>query len=269
MKRLLLLDVGNTHTHVALATPAKLYRCADLRTRDWLPDGPGPKRASAAGARSQAGRELKRLVGSTSIDAAVLCSVVPAATPAIKQCIANVFGVGVTELTWRTIPGLGFDYPRPDTIGADRLANALAALHIYGAPVLVIGLGTAITFDVVDERGLFVGGAIAPGIAAGLGYLHEKTARLPLVTPARPRRAIGKSTKEAILAGTIIGWSGLVRELITRARAELGTDSLRVIATGGYAKLISELVPEISLVHPRLTLDGLRLFWCLRHQNQR
>lgn len=254
---------------MALASPARLYRCADMPTENWLSGEPNPERAPVVGARQAAARKLRRFVGRNPIDAAVLCSVVPAATPVIRHCLVNVFGIEVEELTWRAVPRLGFDYPRPDTIGADRLANALAALHIYGAPALVIGFGTAITFDLVDERGLFVGGAIAPGIAAGLSYLHEKTAQLPLVAPKRPRRAIGKSTREAILAGTVFGWSGLVHELVTRIRTELGTNSLKVIATGAYAKLMSELVPEIRVVHPQLTLEGLRLFWCQRHQTQR
>ena len=165
------------------------------------------------------------------------------------------------ELTHRTVAGIGVDYPRPETIGADRLANAVAVRHRYGAPAVVVDFGTAVTFDVVDGRGCYVGGIIAPGLSAMTDYLHEKTALLPRIRLRDVRRAIGRSTEEAMLAGTVYGYRGLIRALLTGVRAAMGVRRLPVVATGGYAKLMARGLPEINCVEPALTLDGLRRFW--------
>jgi len=156
---------------------------------------------------------------------------------------------------------MGVDYPRPETIGADRLANALAAWSRFGAPVLVVDFGTAVTFDVVDARGNYVGGIIAPGLSAMTDYLHEKTALLPRVRIRPVRRFLGRSTEEAMQIGAVHGYRGLVRELIAGLRRELRAPELPVVATGGYAGLMARGLPEIRKVDPLLTLDGLRLFF--------
>jgi type III pantothenate kinase len=161
----------------------------------------------------------------------------------------------------KTLRGLGIDYPKPQTIGPDRLANALAARHHFGAPVVVVDFGTAVTFDVVDLKGNYVGGIIAPGLAAMTDYLHEKTALLPRINIREIRGAIGKSTEEAMLVGAVHGYRGLIRELLSELKQELGTAGLPVVATGGYAKLIAAKLPEITAVEPQLTLEGLRLLW--------
>ena len=154
---------------------------------------------------------------------------------------------------------MGIDYPRPDSIGPDRLANAVAARRRFGAPVVVVDFGTAVTFDVVNARGNYVGGIIAPGLAAMTDYLHEKTALLPRIKIREVETAIGKSTEQAMLIGAVHGYRGLVRELIGELKRELRAKKLPVVATGGYAKLIAAKMPEISAVEPDLTLEGLRL----------
>jgi type III pantothenate kinase len=155
--------------------------------------------------------------------------------------------------------GLGIDYPKPGTIGPDRLANAVAARHHFGAPVVVLDFGTAVTFDVVDRAGNYIGGIIAPGLAAMTDYLHEKTALLPRIKIREIKTAIGKSTEEAMLVGAVHGSRGLIRESLMELRRELKAKRLPVVATGGYAKLIAARLPEISAVDPALTLEGLRL----------
>ena len=165
------------------------------------------------------------------------------------------------ELTPKTLNGVGIDYPRPETIGPDRLANAAAARHRFGAPVVVVDFGTAVTFDVVNARGNYVGGIIAPGLAAMTDYLHEKTALLPRIQIREVKSAVGKSTEHAMLVGAVHGYRGLVRELIEELKRELKARRLPVVATGGYAKLIASKLPEISAVEPDLTLEGLRLVW--------
>ena len=155
--------------------------------------------------------------------------------------------------------GIDLRYPKPDTIGSGRLANARAALDEFGGPALVVDFGTAVTFDIIDGSGAYVGGVIAPGLSAMTDYLHEKTALLPAITLKDHRTAIGKTTAQAMQIGAVHGYRGLVQGLIKEIRQSLGNKKLSVIATGGCARLIGCKIPEVNAIRPRLTLDGLRL----------
>jgi len=207
-----------------------------------------------------AGR-VKKFVGREKITGAALCSVVPRATPFVKKLVRAAWHVEPREIRAATIRGVGIDYPKPDSIGPDRLANAVAARHRFGAPVVVVDFGTAVTFDVVDARGNYIGGIIAPGLAAMTTYLHEKTALLPRIKIRDIHTTIGKSTEQAMLVGAVHGYRGLVRELIAGLKRELRVRRLPVVATGGYARLIAAKLSEISATEPDLTLEGLRLVW--------
>lgn len=244
---ILLFDIGNTNTHVGLADSRRVVRHTDISTAMWLAGKAKP--------------QLVRFVGKTSAEGAAICSVVPRATPLVQKAVRDLWRLSALELTPKTLRGVGIDYPRPNSIGPDRLANAVAARHRFGAPVVVVDFGTAVTFDVVNARGNYVGGVIAPGLAAMTDYLHEKTALLPRIQIREFKRAIGRSTEEAMLVGAVHGYRGLVRELIAEVKRELRVRRLPVIATGGYAKLIASKLPEISAVEPDLTLEGLRLVW--------
>ncbi len=211
-------------------------------------------------------RSLSRFVGKNRVTGVALCSVVPKATAkAIKQ-IESVGGGQAFQLTHDTLLGIGIDYPAPRTIGPDRLANALAARHSFGAPVVVVDFGTAVTFDVVNGRGDYIGGIIAPGLAAMTSYLHEKTALLPQIRIREVSAIVGKSTEEAMLIGAVHGYRGLIRELILKLQRELKCRQLPVVATGGYAKLMAMKLPEIVAVDPLLTLKGLQLAWKLNEE---
>jgi type III pantothenate kinase len=168
-------------------------------------------------------------------------------------------------LTPDTLVGVGVKNPKPETIGPDRLANAVAVRAHYGAPAVVVDFGTAVTFDVVDRQGRYVGGIIAPGLAALTDYLHEKTALLPRIRIREIDSVIGKNTRDAMLIGAVHGYRGLIRELLTQLRRQLGSRRLPVVATGGYARLMAARLPEITAVEPLLTLEGLRLVWTLRN----
>jgi type III pantothenate kinase len=244
---ILLFDIGNTHTHLGLADGAGLIKQADIPTFAWF--------AGGAAAR------IKKFVGKNKVNGVALCSVVPRATPLVHRAADAVWGVDALELTPKTLRGLGIDYPKPNSIGPDRLANAVAARARFGAPVVVVDFGTAVTFDVVNANGNYVGGIIAPGLAAMTDYLHEKTALLPKIEIREVKSAIGKSTEQAMLVGAVHGYRGLVRELVGELKRELRAKKLPVVATGGYAKLIAAKLPEISAVAPDLTLEGLRLVW--------
>lgn len=244
---ILLLDIGNTNTHLGVATRERVVRQADIPTAAWF-DG-------------RARGLVLKFVGSKSIEGAALCSVVPRSTSQIRRVVRKQWGIDCLELTPGTLRGVGIDYPAPGTIGPDRLANAVAVKHRFGTPSLVVDFGTAVTFDVVNRAGDYVGGIIAPGLAAMTEYLHEKTALLPRIRIRDVDSAIGKSTEHAMLVGAVHGYRGLVRELIMELKRELGVRRLPVVATGGYARLIAAKLPEICAVDPLLTLDGLRLVW--------
>ncbi len=242
---LLLLDIGNTHTHLGLANNRRILRQADIRTDEW--------------AQGSAGGRIKKFLRGASLERAALCSVVPEATRSAAGVIKQSWGLPLFQLNHRTLRGVGIHYPEPKSIGPDRLANALAARTHFGAPVVAVDFGTAVTFDVVDEHGNYVGGIIAPGLASMTDYLHEKTALLPRIKIREEPGIIGKSTEQAMLIGAVHGYRGMIRELIQELKRQLGHSRLPVVATGGYARLISSKLPEISAVDPLLTLEGLRL----------
>ncbi len=251
---LLLIDIGNTNTHLGLFDGQKISRQADVLTRDW----------SVSTVRSR----LWQFVGRKPLDGAALCSVVPRCTPILKRGIQQQWAVRCLELTPTTIHGIGIDYPKPRTIGPDRLANAVAARRLFGAPVVVVDFGTAVTFDVVNSKGKYVGGIIAPGLAAMTNYLHEKTALLPRIKIREPKAIVGKSTEQAMLVGAVHGYRGLVRELIQKLKFELRAARLPVVATGGYGELIAARLPEITTVDPLLTLKGLQFVWEMTHSDE-
>jgi type III pantothenate kinase len=246
---LLLFDIGNTHTHVGLATGTRVLKQTNIPTHEWF------------GRNARATTLAKKFAGTKKIEGAALCSVVPRATPQVREAIHKLWKRDALELNAQTTHGVGIDYPKPQTIGADRLANSVAAFKHFGAPVVVVDFGTAVTFDVVNAKGNYAGGIIAPGLAAMTDYLHEKTALLPRIKITEPKKVVGKSTEQAMLAGAVYGYRGLVRELISELKRELKVKRLPVVATGGYARLIATGLPEISAVDPALTLEGLRLVW--------
>ena len=165
----------------------------------------------------------------------VVSSVVPKKNRVIEQV------AGKTKVLWLTPRlklGVGIDYPKPQTIGADRLANAAAVCALYSFPA----------------------GVIAPGLEAMTDFLYQRTALLPKLSLKEPRRTVGRSTIQAMLSGAVFGYRGLVREILARIRAEqFPGKKVHIVATGGYAQLIARELPEIDAVHPHLTLEGLRV----------
>src|ERR1039458_5105024 len=182
-----LFDVGNTHTHLGLANSSRVLRQANVCTADW--------------SNGQAERAAARFFRGVAVRGAAYASVVPGVTPLVSFFSREKLGVAPLALTARTVRGLGIDYPKPETIGADRLANALAARQRFGAPVVVVDFGTAVTFDIVDSRGNYSGGIIAPGLEVMTDYLHEKTALLPRIKIRDVQALVGKNTEQAMLIG--------------------------------------------------------------------
>ncbi len=242
---ILLIDIGNTHTHIGSGDDKTIGRQADFATH---------------GLTVAEQTEALKSLGATSPEAAVLCSVVPDKTSTMQIALRQAYNLFAKELNHDSVKGVGVDYPDPATIGPDRLANAIAAKAHYGAPSVVVDFGTAVTFDVVNSAGNYAGGVIAPGIAAMTDYLHEKTALLPRIEIEVPSQVVGKTAREAMLSGAYFGYRGLIRELLKELKRELGVHELPVVATGGYAELIAKDLPGIAAIEPDLTLEGLRLF---------
>ena len=243
---LLLIDIGNTSTTLGL------YRAGAVIRR------------AGAVHPSDPVQQLRDFCQDARVRAAAVCSVVPRLTGDWTGAINAEFAIDPLVVHHTLDLGIPVTYPRPETIGPDRLANAVAARHHFGAPVVVVDFGTAVTFDVVDGSSHYVGGIIAPGLAMMTDYMHERTALLPKVRIREPGHVIGRSTRQAMLSGAVLGYRGMIRELVIALRRELGVPGLPVVATGGYAALVSRSLPEISSIRPHLTLEGLRLTWEFR-----
>ena len=235
----LLIDVSNSFVKLAFATTRKIRKPARLPT----------SRLTAAA--------LRRILRGHKVGTIVVSSVVPRKNKAIAAAAGST---RVLFLNPKLDLGVGIDYPTPRSIGADRLANAVAVAQLYGSPAIVVDFGTAVTFDVVSAAGNYVGGVIAPGLEVMTNYLYQRTALLPKLTLSEPPRAIGKTTRDAMMSGAVFGYRGLVREILARLTAEnFPKKNPHLVATGGYARLIARKLPEIESVHPNLTLEGLRL----------
>jgi type III pantothenate kinase len=236
----LLIDVSNSYTKFAFASTQRVSNPARIPTSDL---------SSSVVAGLLQRRRVNKLV---------ISSVVPAKNSEISKVVDNT--VKVLWLNWKLKLGLAINYPKPQSIGADRLANVAAVVDLYGCPAIVVDFGTAATFDVVTESRSYIGGVIAPGLEAMTNFLYQRTALLPRLSLKEPKGAVGKSTIEAMRSGAVFGYRGLVREILARVRAEqFPRKKVSVVATGGYAPLIAPKLPEIGVVHPHLMLEGLRI----------
>jgi len=235
----LLIDVSNSFTKLAFASRDKLGATERI----------GTARLSAAC--------LTKILRRASIAQVVVSSVVPKKDAVIRRAAGKIPVVFVSA---KSKLGVGVDYPDSASIGADRLANAAAVAALYGCPAVVVDFGTAVTFDIVSAKRCYIGGVIAPGLEAMTTYLYKRTALLPQLALAEPRHAVGRSTKGAMMSGAVFGYRGLVKEILAKISAEaFGRRPARIVATGGYAKLIAARLPEIEVVRPDLTLQGLRI----------
>lgn len=249
---LLAVDVGNTNVTLALFDRDKLVA-------DW--------RVTSHRERTgdEIGVELKQLFALRGyelgiVSGVVISSVVPTLNPALVdasrrylRCEPVMVGPGVKT-------SVRIRYENPRDVGADRIANALAAFSKYGGPIVVIDFGTAVTYDAINADGDYLGGAIAPGVEISLDALVSQTAMLRRVEPVAPDSVIGRNTIASIQSGLIWGFVAQVEGMVKRMVDELGGNA-RVVATGGQASLVAELTNVIETTDPLLTLEGLRLIY--------
>jgi type III pantothenate kinase len=196
-----------------------------------------------------------------AVTKAIMASVVPDLAPVFEQLCRRYFHVDPLVVDTGTRTGIRIVYDNPREVGADRIVDVVAALHLYGPPPLIIvDFGTATVFDAVSADGAYLGGAIAPGIGIASEALFERAAKLYRVELDRPKNAIGKNTVAAIQSGTLFGYVGLIEGMVARFKKELGGRA-RVIATGGWAERLAKETNVFDAVDQNLTLTGLRLIY--------
>ncbi|CAM2904128.1 type III pantothenate kinase [Rariglobus hedericola] len=248
---LLCIDIGNTHTHYGVVNPDGSVREQGVVVTTFLDD---PQEGLPA--------RLNALFRAPSqIEGIAFCSVVPVLNRRLRDVLAAATTLPVFQLTHECQLGVAITYPKPAEIGQDRLANAAAAHALGGSPAIVIDSGTAVTFDIITQKGGYEGGIIAPGLELTRRYLHERTAQLPLLDDSLEIKGmIGKSTSEAMRIGTVVGFPGLIQALLDGVLAELtgrGEKPPHIFITGGNAAFLqSRLRQPVSMV-PDLTLIGL------------
>ena len=202
-------------------------------------------------------------IDTSNISGVAIASVVPSLNIPLTEAYESLMSGEVGFLTAATSP-IELDVEAPRTVGADRIANCIAAHTLHGGPILVLDFGTATTFDLAAEDGSFLGGAIAPEMRLAARALTERAAQLHSVELAIPKTVIGKNTATNIQAGVVLGYLDLVDGLIRRFRNEIDTP-LQVIATGGKGELFYRNLDSIEFYDPVLTLKGLRIWWSHNH----
>ena len=189
-----------------------------------------------------------------------MCSVVPPLTGVFEELSETYFNVKPLSITAGVRTGLQISYDNPRDVGADRIVDAVAAIQLYGPPVIIVDFGTATVFDAISKDGVYLGGAIAPGINVAAEALFLNTSQLRRVELVAPKSAIGQNTSTALQAGLVLGYAGLVTGLVERFKGELGQES-KVIGTGGLATIISKEADIFDDINQDLTLIGLRLIY--------
>lgn len=248
---LLVLDVGNTNTVMGIYEGKKLTNHWRLTSKKQTADEVGFMILGLLGASK---------IPKDKINASIYASVVPSLDEMFVEGIKNYIGVTCLKVTQDLETGLKISIKNPAGLGADRLLNAVAGIEKYGAPLIVVDLGTAITLDVISAEGAYIGGTIAPGMELGMESLFSRTAKLPQIALQAPGHYIGGDTTEAIQSGIVYGTVGMVDALLTGVFKELG-GPCRVVATGGHASILTEHSGIIKEVDPWLTLDGLRIIY--------
>jgi type III pantothenate kinase len=247
---LLLIDIGNTSTKAGFHDGGSIIKTLNLRT---FREGRDIDEYDHIFTDFVQQHQMQKPEG------AALCSVVPGVTPIVEKALKKNFGINPIILTYKIKTGLQFRNIAIKSLGADRIANAVAATNIYGGNIVVVDFGTATTFCTITEDGEYRGGAIMPGLGLSAESLAEKTAKLPVVELIIPDRVLGRNTQENILTGVILGHAGAVERIISEIKRELDKD-VTVVATGGFVNLIKPLI-KVTYINPYLTLEGLRFIY--------
>jgi type III pantothenate kinase len=245
---LLAIDIGNTSVHLGL------FEGNDLTGTFRVPTD----HSAVEGAID---RSLTMSIPGdlSDIDSVVLASVVPEISAAWQEATSGLFGCATLLVTPDMALPIKIDVDEPEQLGADRIADAVAAFKLCGGPVIVVDLGTALTVELIDAGGVYRGGAIAPGPDAAMAGLANRAAQLASVPLELPETVIGRTTDQALQAGLFFGTVGQIDRLVEETRREAGLAQCSVVATGGFSNLFAPHSNAISRVEPDLALIGLRL----------
>ena len=253
---LLAIDIGNTNLTLGLYdsnSMAAHWRLATDYAR--MPDEYG---LQFQGLLQNAKHTVKDVTG------ICLASVVPQITGRVTQACREYLDLEPFVVDVGIKTGIKVRYDDPKAVGADRIADAVAVMYLYGGPACVIDFGTATTFNAITKDGEYLGGAITAGITLATEALFTHAAKLPRIDLQRPPSIIGRNTVHAMQAGLLFGYVSMVEGMVERFRKELGP-GMKVIATGGLAEIVAQETDVIQIIAPWLTLDGLRLLWDLNH----
>lgn len=251
-QQILACDIGNTHVCFGIYSGKTLDASWRIRT--------DPKETEDELKATTLQMISQNHVSREKIAGAIVASVVPPLTDTLVQCLEALFGVKVLVVGPGTKTGVSILMENPREVGADRIVNAIAVATKYPGGSIVVDTGTATTFDCISPDVEYLGGAIAPGIAISSEALFLRAAKLPKVEISRPDRCIGKNTVESMRSGIFYGYVGLIDGMVERLKKELDFQP-KIIATGGYARLLASESGSIDVVDENLTLDGLAVIY--------
>lgn len=247
------MDVGNTNIKYAVFDGEKLAMSFRVATEH--------KKTS-----DEYGGQLISILGNNKINASeikggIISSVVPQLDYTLERMCLTYLKIKPLQLVPGLKTGLNLRVDNAKEVGADRVVNNVAAIRKYGAPLIIIDFGTATTFNVIDNKGEFIGGVIAPGIKGSLDSLVNGTAKLPRVEIERPASVIGKNTVTNMQSGIVFGFAGLVEYIVKKIKRELKSENLTTVATGGFSEVIAKEISCIDRIDKLLTLEGLKYLY--------
>lgn len=195
------------------------------------------------------------------ITASIICSVVPSVVHSVVNAIRKYFKIDTIVVGPGTKTGINIKYENPREVGSDKIANAVGALKLYGGPLVIVDFGTATTFCAVNEKADYLGGIICPGIKISSEALFSKASMLPRIEITKPKYVIGRTTVSSMQSGIVYGFTGQTDFIVSMMKKEMGEDDIKVVATGGMAKIIAFESSTIDKVNPLLTLEGLKTIY--------
>lgn len=239
---LLAIDIGNTNITFGISKGDRIAKKFNIPTRVYSL------------------QKLKRNLGKAKVSDTIICSVVPRASAILKRDLQKITGKNPYIIGKDIRVPVKNLYRKPKEVGQDRLVNAYAGVRLYGAPLIVVDFGTAITFDVISKRKEYLGGMILPGLEISLDALAQRTALLPKIKLRKPKEFIGRDTRSSMLSGIVYGFACFTDDLVVRIRERIGRNA-KVIGTGGNIGLISEYCKRLDNINYNLTLEGLKLIY--------
>lgn len=254
---LLVIDIGNTHAVIGIYKEEQLIS-------SWRVASDKTKTSDEIGILFNELFKVKD-ISPSEIRAGIISSVVPTITPNVVEMCQDYFKLAPLLIGPGLKTGLNIKYENPKEVGADRIVNAVAAINLYGGPLIIVDFGTATTFCAVSQNGEYLGGVICPGVLVSAEALFSKASKLPRVEIVKPEKIIGKNTVSSIQSGLYYGYTSQVDGIVKQMQAEQNWQA-KVVFTGGLSQLLAEGCTTVDIVNPNLTLEGLRIIYEL---NQR